>query len=58
MGFTRDRLDMATTTLIALLDLTQHGTFHAAVFSFKCLFAFALLLEITPHAAWTANKAK
>jgi len=49
---------MATTTLIALLDLTQHGTFHAAVFSFKSLFAFALLLEITPHAAWTANKVK
>ena len=41
---------MATTTLITLMDLTQHGTFNAAVISVKCLLAFILLMEVTPHA--------
>jgi hypothetical protein len=43
---------MATTTLIALLDLTQHGTFCTALAAVKYLLAFVLLLEVTPHAVW------
>lgn len=48
---------MATTTLIMLLDLAQHGTFSAAIFSLKVLLAFVLLMEVTPHAVWNKRKA-
>ena len=48
---------MATTTLITLMDLTQHGTFNAAVISIKCLLAFILLMEVTPHAIRSSKQA-
>ena len=48
---------MATTTLIMLLDLAQHGTFNAAVISVKCLLAFILLMEVTPHAIRASKQA-
>ena len=44
-----------TATLITLMDLAQHGALSTTLYSLNHLLAYAMELEVTPHAVQIAN---